>query len=73
MLIKNHVHRVAFCIRFSKAPITINKGDKIAQLILEKVMKPSITIVDNLSQPQRNTNGSTSTGSMRSGKYKQSK
>ena len=59
-------------INQSSTAFTINKEDKITQIILEKVRKPNIKIIDKRSQYQKNTNEYRSTISMRSGKYKQS-
>ena len=42
-------------------PFTINKGDRIAQIILEKVSSPSIDIVDSLSSTERAEQGFGST------------
>jgi len=41
---------------------TVNKNDRIAQLILEKIKTPTIEIVDNLDDTQRGSGGFGSTG-----------
>ena len=41
---------------------TVNKNDRIAQLILEKIKTPAISIVDNLDDTQRGSGGFGSTG-----------
>lgn len=46
----------------SKTPFVINVGDRIAQLIVERNLTPSISIVDVLSQTKRNKKGFGSTG-----------
>ena len=48
-------------INHGNTPFTINKGDRIAQAVLEKAHTPTITIVDNLSATDRNTQGFGST------------
>jgi len=40
----------------------ISKGDRIAQLVLEKIITPSVQVVDNLEDTQRGTSGFGSTG-----------
>ena len=46
----------------NKVTFDICKGDRIAQLILEKIITPEITIVDDLDNTKRNTGGFGSTG-----------
>lgn len=41
----------------------INKGQKVAQLILEKISTPTVQIVDSLSVTERGSGGFGSTGS----------
>lgn len=40
----------------------MNKGDRIAQLILERIMTPEVEVVDELSETTRGENGFGSTG-----------
>ena len=48
-------------INHGNTSYTINKGDRIAQAILEKAHTPTIAIVDNLSTTDRNVQGFGST------------
>ena len=41
---------------------TIKKGDKIAQMLIYKVERPSVTVVDSLSRSGRASNGFGSSG-----------
>ena len=49
-------------LNYNDQPFAITKGDRIAQLILEKCTTPKIQMVDNLSQTERGTQGFGSTG-----------
>jgi dUTP pyrophosphatase len=46
----------------SHVPIYINKGEKIAQLVILKHEKPTFTIVENLPDTERGEGGFGSTG-----------
>lgn len=41
---------------------TVKKGDRIAQLLLEKIVTPDVVIVDNLDETERGADGFGSTG-----------
>ena len=43
-------------------PLTVPKGTKLAQMVINKVERPSIEIVDELDETDRGTNGFGSTG-----------
>jgi len=47
---------------FSDDDFVVNKGDRIAQLILERILTPDISVVDNLEQTDRGEGGFGSTG-----------
>lgn len=49
-------------INHSMTPYIIKKGDRIAQLILEKIETPEISIVDELTDTKRQNGGFGSTG-----------
>lgn len=44
------------------AEVTINPGDRIAQLIVSNIIKPEIEVVNELSESDRGSNGFGSTG-----------
>ena len=46
----------------SKTPYRVNFGDRIAQLVLLSIARPTITIVNSLKDTERGTNGFGSTG-----------
>ena len=48
-------------VNHSEVPFTIHKGDRIAQVLLEKVERPEIAVVDNLSTTTRGAQGFGST------------
>ena len=52
--------------RFTSRPFSlddaVNQGDRIAQLVLERIVTPDIIEVDELDQTQRGTGGFGSTG-----------
>ena len=47
---------------FGKKDILIEKGDKIAQLVIQRVITPEIDIVDELDETERGDGGFGSTG-----------
>lgn len=49
-------------INLGSASYTINKGDKIAQLLIQPIIKAKIKIVDNLSSTSRGSDWLGSTG-----------
>ena len=49
-------------INLGPAPYTINRGDRIAQLVLAPVCRAEITVVDTLSASQRQDGGFGHTG-----------
>lgn len=46
----------------STTPYPVHRGDRIAQLVITSVARPTITIVNSLDTTQRGTNGFGSTG-----------
>ena len=46
----------------STFPLTVHPGDRIAQLILEKISTPPVVEVDDLSATERGSGGFGSTG-----------
>ena len=46
----------------SNVKLNIKRGDRVAQLILEKICYPTINIIDSLSTTERGNNGYGSTG-----------
>lgn len=49
-------------INLSKVDFTISRGDRIAQMAIMEVLKPEITIQDELTETQRAAGGFGSTG-----------
>lgn len=49
-------------INFSSEDFTINRGDRVAQMVINKVEIPSIVEVENLDDTSRGTGGFGSTG-----------
>ena len=49
-------------INLGKKDYLIEKGDKVAQLLIQKIEHPTIKIVDQLSNSERGDNGFGSTG-----------
>jgi dUTP pyrophosphatase len=49
-------------INNSDSEVSINKNDRIAQLILEKIYTPEVEVVDDLDNTDRGENGFGSTG-----------
>lgn len=45
---------------------TVSRGDRIAQLLLEKIITPDVIEVDELDSTERNANGFGSTGGIQS-------
>lgn len=43
-------------------PVKIEKGQKIAQLVIKKIITPELELVDNLEETERGANGFGSTG-----------
>lgn len=48
-------------INLGKEPVTINRGDRVAQLIIAKVERPSVAVVEELSETVRGSGGFGST------------
>lgn len=49
-------------INLSQNTVTINKGDRIAQLVINKIEQPEIEVVTELSETERGAGGFGSTG-----------
>jgi len=49
-------------INLGSEPFTINRGDRIAQMVLSKFYKAKVQLVENLSESQRNEGGFGHTG-----------
>ena len=49
-------------INHSNSPYEVKKGDKIAQLILERIVTPAVEQVDQLDNTERGDHGLGSTG-----------
>jgi dUTP pyrophosphatase len=49
-------------INFGKQPFSINRGDRIAQMVLAKVYQAQLTVVENLDETDRNAGGFGHTG-----------
>ena len=49
-------------INLGSEPFTINRGDRIAQMIVAPVIQPHFEVVEDLSKTQRGTGGFGSTG-----------
>ncbi len=49
-------------INLSREPFTIRRGDRIAQMILQKVYRVNFTVVEKLDETGRNTGGFGHTG-----------
>ncbi len=49
-------------INFGKAPFTINRGDRIAQMVIQQVFQASISVVEKLDETSRNSGGFGHTG-----------
>lgn len=47
---------------FSDADFTIKEGDRIAQLIIERIYTPEVVVVEKLEESTRGTRGFGSTG-----------
>jgi len=47
---------------FSKDPFLVNRGDRIAQLVISRVEKVSFLVSEELDRTERNNNGFGSTG-----------
>jgi dUTP pyrophosphatase len=50
-------------INLGPAPVVINRGDRVAQLIIAKVERPTLILSPNLDDTARGTGGFGSTGS----------
>lgn len=46
----------------SKAPYRVHFGDRVAQLLIVPILRPEVTVVDDLDNTERGTNGFGSTG-----------
>jgi dUTP pyrophosphatase len=49
-------------VNLSVDEYTINRGDRIAQMVINKIEKPIIEIVENIDETKRGSNGFGSTG-----------
>jgi dUTP pyrophosphatase len=49
-------------INLGKAPYTIRRGERIAQMVIQQVFQPLVRQVEALDETQRNTGGFGSTG-----------
>jgi dUTP pyrophosphatase len=49
-------------INFGDAPYTVERGDRIAQMVIQKVYRAELEIVESLDQTDRNTGGFGHTG-----------
>lgn len=49
-------------VNLSVDEYTINRGDRIAQMVINKIEKPIIEIVENINETKRGSNGFGSTG-----------
>ena len=50
------------CFNTTPSPIEISKGNRVAQLIIEKISVPEVVVVEEFEQTTRNTNGFGSSG-----------
>ena len=48
-------------INLGPEPVTINRGDRVAQLIINKIERPEIVVVEELSDTERGSGGFGST------------
>lgn len=46
----------------TSAPYEVHRGDRIAQLLIVPIARPTVTLVDRLDDTERGTNGFGSTG-----------
>lgn len=49
-------------VNHSDTPYVVNKGDKISQLVILPILKPTLEIVDSLEDTERGSNGFGSSG-----------
>jgi dUTP pyrophosphatase len=49
-------------INLGPVPVTIRRGDRMAQLVVVKVERPELEVVENLTTTDRGTGGFGSTG-----------
>jgi dUTP pyrophosphatase len=49
-------------INLGPEPVTIRRGDRLAQLVVAKVERPDLEVVEELAPTDRGTNGFGSTG-----------
>jgi dUTP pyrophosphatase len=49
-------------INLGSEPVTIRRGDRLAQLVVAKVERPDLEVVEELSSTDRGTGGFGSTG-----------
>ncbi|MDR1920154.1 MAG: dUTP diphosphatase [Candidatus Adiutrix sp.] len=49
-------------INLGQAPVTVNRGDRVAQLVINKVELPEIVIVEELAATERGSGGFGSSG-----------
>ncbi len=49
-------------INLGKAPFTIRRGERIAQMVVQKVYRAELEIVEKLDETERNTGGFGHTG-----------
>ncbi len=56
-------HNCTACFHhLSPTPTTVKKGDRIAQLVLERILTPDVVVVENLEDTARGAGGFGSTG-----------
>lgn len=48
--------------RFRRAPLAVKQGDRVAQLILERIVTPEVQEVESLAETVRGAGGFGSTG-----------
>lgn len=49
-------------VNHGNEPYMVNKGDKISQLVILPILKPTLEIVDSLEETERGSNGFGSSG-----------
>ena len=49
-------------INFGKSPYTFRRGDRVAQMVIQSVCQPRITVVESLEETDRNCGGFGHTG-----------
>lgn len=49
-------------INFGKAPFTVNRGDRIAQMVIQQVFQAKVSVVEKLDETPRSSGGFGHTG-----------